>query len=77
MQDEHLCLILDLFDGRKVNLQSHLKAKLNRFIFIGGLLWHQLPPCDTLRIYATHETDIKKKIIYELHDAPLSGNQGR
>ena len=42
MQDEHCRLLIDHFGGRKVNLPSHLKAKLNRFSYSDALLWHQI-----------------------------------
>ena len=76
MQDEHCCLLIVHFGGRKVNLWSHLKAKLNRFSYSAGLLWHQLSPCDPLRIYVLHDTDLKQKILYKIHDAPSSGRLG-
>ena len=76
-QDEHCRLLLDYFGGRKVDLPSHLKAKLNRFSFSDGLLWHQLSPCDPSIIYVPHDTDLKLKIIHKHHDAPSSGHLGR
>ena len=76
-QDDHCRLLLDHFGGRKVSLPSHLKAKLNRFSYSDGLLWHQLSPCDPLRIYVPHDTDLKLMILHELHDAPSSGHLGR
>ncbi|CAI5701232.1 unnamed protein product [Peronospora effusa] len=76
-QDEHCRLLLDHFGGRKVTLPSHLKAKLNRFSYSDGLLWHQLSPCDPLRIYVPHDTDLKLMILHECHDAPSSGHLGR
>ena len=77
MQDEHCRLLIDHFGGRKVTILSHLKAKLNLFSYSDGLLWYQLSPCDPLRIYVSHDTYLKQKILYELHDAPLSGHLGR
>ena len=74
--DKHCRLIVDHFGGPKVNLPSHLKAKLNRFSYRDGLLWHQLSPCDPLRLYVPHDTDHKQKILYGLHDAPSSGHLG-
>ena len=76
-QDEHCRLLLDHFGGRKVTLPSHLKAKLNRFSYSDGQLWHQLSPCDPLRIYVPHDTDLKLMILHECHDAPSSGHLGR
>ena len=76
-QDEHCRLLLDHFGGRKVTLLSHLKAKLNCFSYSDGLLWHQLSPCDPLRIYVPHDTDLKLMILHECHDAPSSGHLGR
>ena len=35
---------------------------------------HQLSPCDPLRIYVPHDTDLKQKIIYKLHDALSSSH---
>ena len=64
MQDEHCRLLIDHFGGQKVNFYFHLKAKLNRFSYSDGLLWHQLSPCDPLRIYVPHDTDFKQKILY-------------
>ena len=61
MQDEHCCLLIVHFGGRKVNLWSQLKAKLNRFSYSAGLLWHQLSPCDPLRIYVPHDTDSNRR----------------
>ena len=69
-QDEHCRMLLGYFGGRKVTLPSHLKAKSSRFSFSDGLLWHQLSPCDPLRIYIPHDIDLKLKILYEHHDAP-------
>ena len=78
-QDKHCRLLLDHFGGRKVTLPSHLKAKLNRFSYSDGLLWHQLSPCDPLRIYphVPHDTDLKLMILYECHVPPSSGHLGR
>ena len=76
-QDEQFRLLLDHFRGRKVNHPSHLKAKLNRFSYSDALLWHQLSPCDPLRIYVPHDIDLKLMIIHDHHDAPSSGHLGR
>ena len=70
MQDEHCSLLIDYFGGRKVNLPSHLKAKLNRFSYSDDLLWHQMSPCDPLKIYVSHNKELKQKILNKLHDAP-------
>ena len=72
-QGDHCRPLLDHFGGRKVTLPSHLKAKLSRFSYSDGMLWHQLSPCDPLRIYVSHDTDLKLMILHELHDAPSSG----
>ena len=72
-QDDHCHLLLDHFGGRRVILPPHLKAKLSRFSYSDGLLWHQLSPCDPLRMYVPHDTDLKLMILHELHDAPSSG----
>ena len=74
MQDEHFRLLIDHFGGRKITLPSHLKAKLNHFSYSNGILWHQLSHCDPLRIYVSHDTDLEQKILYNIHDAPLSGH---
>ena len=50
---------------------------INRFSYSDGLLWHQLSPCDPLRIYVPHDTDLKQKILYDFHDALSSGHLGR
>ena len=76
-QDEHCRLLLDHYGERKGTFQSHLKAKLNRFSYSDGLLWHQLSPCDPLRIDVPHDTDLKLMILHECHDAPSSGHLGR
>ena len=76
-QDKHCRLLFHHFGGRKVILPSHLNAKLNRFSFSDGLLWHQLSPCDPLRIYVPHDTDLKLMIIDEHHDASSRGHLGR
>ena len=36
-----------------------------------------MTPCDPLRTYAPHDTDLKQKIICEIHDAPSSGHLSR
>ena len=36
-----------------------------------------LPPFDCFKIHIIHETDLKLTILYDLHDAPLSGSIGR
>ena len=77
MQDDRCRLLIDHFGGQKVNLPSHLKAKLKRFSYSDGPLCHLQSPCDPLRIYRPHDTDLKQKILYELHDALLSGHLGR
>ena len=77
IQDEHCRLLIDHFGGRKITLPSHLKADLNRFSYSDGLLWHQLSPWDPLTICFPHDTDLKQKILYELHDIPSSGHLGR
>ena len=77
MQDERCRLLIDHFGERKVNLSSHLWAKLNRFSYSDVLLWHQLSPCDPLRTCAPRDTDLKQKILYDLHDAPSSGHLDR
>ena len=59
MQDEQCRLLTDHFGERKVNLPSHLKAKLNYFSYSDGLLWHELSACDPSRIYVLYDTDLK------------------
>ena len=38
---------------------------------------HQLLPCDPLKIYVSHDTDLSQNILYGFHDAPSSGHLGR
>ncbi|CAI5716747.1 unnamed protein product [Peronospora effusa] len=76
-QDEHCRLLLDHFGGRKVTLLLHLKAKLNRFSYSDGLLWHHLSSCDLFRIYVPLDIDLKLMILHECHDAPSSEHLGR
>ena len=76
-QDDHCRLLLDHFGGRKVTLPSYMKAKLSRFSYSDGLLWHQLSLCAPLNIYFPHDTNLKMMNIHELHDAPSSGHLGR
>ena len=75
--DEHCRLVLDHFSERKVTFPSHRKAKLNRFSFSDGLESHQLSPCDPLKIYVPHDTDLKLIFIREHDDAPSNGHQSR
>ena len=77
MQDERCRLHKDHFGGRKVIIPSHPKAKICRFSYSDGLLWHQLSPYYPLRAYVTHKTYPKQKILYEFHDAPSSSHLGR
>ena len=50
--------------------------KLSRFSYSDSLLWHPLSPCNPLRIYVPHDTDLKLMIRQELHDAPSIGHLG-
>ena len=75
--DEQCRLLLAHFKGEDVKLPPALAAKLTRFSYSDGLLWHQLSPCDPMRIYVPHDEDLKLRLIHELHDAPPSGHLGR
>ena len=77
MQDEHFRLLLDHFSEWKISRPSHIKAKLSRFSYNDGLLWHRLSPWDPLRIYVSHDTDVKLIILHKCYDAQSSGHLGR
>ena len=63
MKNENCRLLIDHFGRRKILLTLHLKEKMNSYS--DGLLWYQLSPCDPLRIYVSHDTYLKQKILYE------------
>ena len=76
-QDEQCRLLISYLDKGEDKLTPQLRAKLSRFSYSDGLLWHQLSPCDELRIYVPHDTDLKLRILHECHDVPHSGHMGR
>ena len=75
--DEQCRLLISYFVKGEDKLTPPLRAKLSRFSYSDGLLWHQLSPCDPLRIYVPHDTDLKLRILHECHDVPHSGHLGR
>ena len=75
MQDEH-CRLRTLVD-EKLTFRHTSRRSLTALVIVMVCLWHELSPCDPLRTYVPHDTDLKQKILYELHDAPSSGHLGR
>ena len=76
-QDEHCRLLIEHFEQKSPKLPASLRAKLSRFSWADGLLWHQLSECDYPRVCVPHDTDLKQRILFEHHDAPTSGHLGR
>jgi hypothetical protein len=71
-------LLIAHFDGTsKEPLPAKLAAKIARYSFSDGLLWHQLSEYDYPRVVVPHDQDLKLMILHELHDAPASGHLGR
>ena len=77
-KDNDCRLLIAHFDGTsKEPLPAKLAAKLARYSYRDGLLWHQLSEFDYPRVCVPHDQDLKLMILHELHDAPASGHLGR
>ena len=58
-QDEQCRLLIAHFQEQKPKIPGSLQAKLNRFSYNDGLLWHQLSDCDYPRVYVPHDEALK------------------
>ena len=65
------------FKDSAKKLSARLRAGLNRYSFDQGLLCYRTDAEDTSRIVVPHDEELKYRILYEAHDAALSGHLGR
>jgi hypothetical protein len=75
--DEQCKLLIAYFSGEKVELPPRLTAKLSRFAYSEGLLWHRISDEDYLRIVVPDNTELRLQLLSEFHDVPTSGHLGR
>jgi hypothetical protein len=58
-------------------LSARLRTSLHRYTVADGLLYYSTGAEDTPRVVVPHDEDLKYRILYEAHDAALSGHLGR
>ncbi|KAG3189343.1 hypothetical protein PC128_g11797 [Phytophthora cactorum] len=65
------------FKNSDKELSRRLRASLHRYTLDGGLLYYSTDPEDAPRVVVPHDEDLKYRILYEVHDTPVSGHLGR
>ncbi|KAG4234491.1 hypothetical protein PC116_g17345 [Phytophthora cactorum] len=65
------------FKNSDKELSGRLRASLHRYTFDGGLMYYSTDPEDAPRVGVPHDEDLKNRILYEVHDTPVSGHLGR
>ncbi|KAG3124489.1 hypothetical protein PI126_g23236 [Phytophthora idaei] len=65
------------FKNSDKELPRRLRASLHRYTLDGGLLYYSTNPEDAPRVVVPHDEDLKYRILYEVHDAPVGGHLGR
>jgi hypothetical protein len=58
-------------------LTAMQRAALHRYKLDDGLLWYRALSDDEYAVVVPNDHDLKLKIMYEYHDAPVSGHRGR
>ncbi|KAG4040186.1 hypothetical protein PC123_g24271 [Phytophthora cactorum] len=58
-------------------LAPHLRARAHRYRVHEGLLLYSAVDDDVIRIVVPHDYDLRRRIMYEFHDAPTAGHPGR
>src|SRR5512138_256 len=53
------------------------RSSINRYVMDGDLLRYRSAQDDNYRVVVPNVSDLKERIMYEYHDAPLSGHRGR
>jgi hypothetical protein len=65
------------FENSDKPLSARLRASRHRYTVADGLLYYSTGAEDTPRVVVPHDEDLKYRILYEAHDAALSGHLGR
>jgi hypothetical protein len=65
------------FENSDKPLSARLPASLHRDTVADGLLYYSKGAEDTPRVVVPHDEDLEYRILYEAHDAALSGHLGR
>ncbi|GMF37902.1 unnamed protein product [Phytophthora fragariaefolia] len=65
------------FEDSGKDLSVRLRARLHRYGFNGGLLYHSTRSDDPPRVVVPHDDDLTYRILYEAHDTPVGGHLGR
>src|SRR6218665_3139740 len=69
--------MIKYLSGETKKVEARFHAKIHRFSYADGLLWHQLSSADYPRIVVPADEDLRQQILYEHHDLPSSGHLGR
>uniref|UniRef100_H3GC51 Reverse transcriptase domain-containing protein n=1 Tax=Phytophthora ramorum TaxID=164328 RepID=H3GC51_PHYRM len=64
-------------DKSRQKLAKHLRARVHRYRVHNGLLLYSAVDDNADRIVVPDDHELKLKITYEYHDAPISGHPGR
>ncbi|KAG3231316.1 hypothetical protein PI124_g23589 [Phytophthora idaei] len=64
-------------DEARRKLTPHLRARAHRYCVHEGLLPFRAVDEDVIRIVVPSDYDLRMRIMYECHDAPMTGHPGR
>ncbi|KAE9214239.1 hypothetical protein PF004_g15106 [Phytophthora fragariae] len=63
--------------NKAVELTARQRSRLHRYSVVEGLLYYQVDEGDEPRIVVPNDEDLRHHVLYEAHDAPLSGHLWR
>ncbi|GMF46155.1 unnamed protein product [Phytophthora fragariaefolia] len=63
--------------NKTVGLTARQRSRLHRYSVVEGLFYYQVDVDDEPRIVIPNDEDLRHRVLYEAHDTPLSGHQGR
>ena len=80
-RDKSLSALVDFLAAPDTQPDAKLsplqRASLHRFKLDDGLLWYRAVADDDYAIVVPNDYELKLKILFEYHDAPVSGHRGR
>jgi hypothetical protein len=65
------------FENSEKILSARVRASLLGYSVEDGLLYYSTGAEETPRVVVPHDEDLKYRILYEAHDAAISGHLGR
>ncbi|GMF24820.1 unnamed protein product [Phytophthora fragariaefolia] len=63
--------------SKTVGLTARQRSRLHRYSIVEGLIYYQVDVGDEPRIVVPNDEDLRRHVLYEAHDTPLSGHLGR